>query len=145
MEKDLVIREAKKEDSKQIIDLFAQLSFETTEENLINFFENKSEIIKSSLFVAELNKEVLGVIDFSVVDYFYYQKPILCVRAIVIDQRYRSLGIGNKLMGFAEDTARVKNCHYIELVSGQKRKDAHRFYSNLGFIQDTHYYFRKLL
>ena len=95
------------------------------------------------LYLAEKDNSILGVIDFSVVDYFYYQKPILCIRAIVVDKTSRGQGIGNKLMEFAQEQAIKNNCRYIELVSGVQRKDAHRFYLNAGFSNDTHLYFRK--
>lgn len=144
MEDNILIRKAVKEDATKIIDLFTQLTFESTEDKLLDFFEN-NEIPKSFLYLAEQNKTILGAIDFSIVNYFYYQEPVLCIRAIVIDETKRGQGIGHKLMEFAEDQARNNNCYYLELVSGIKRHDAHRFYLNLGFSNDTHYYFRKFL
>lgn len=145
MEDNILIRKAINEDVTKILDLFTQLGFESTKEKLISFFENNTELPKSFLYVAEQNKNILGAMDFSIVEYFYYQKPVLCIRAMVIDETKRGQGLGQKLIKFAEEQAKSKNCEYLELVSGVKRKDAHRFYLNLGFSKDTHYYFRKVL
>ena len=42
-------------------------------------------------------------------------------------------GIGKELMIWAINRAREENCVSIQLAANLERKDAHRFYENLGF------------
>lgn len=40
----------------------------------------------------------------------------------------RSGGVGRALLGYLEDRARALGCHVLNLDSGTRRTDAHRFY-----------------
>lgn len=46
----------------------------------------------------------------------------------------RGLGIGERLIRHAIETARAAGCSLVQLTSDNSRPDAHRFYGRLGFI-----------
>lgn len=52
----------------------------------------------------------------------------------------RSLGYGGMLFDWICDEGRRRGCNQIRLVSGVKRKDAHRFYERKGMAFEAHYY-----
>ena len=61
--------------------------------------------------------------------------PEVMVQALVIDAAQRSKGIGEALMGVAEQWARESGSATVSLYSGSQRADAHRFYERLGYAR----------
>jgi ribosomal protein S18 acetylase RimI-like enzyme len=59
------------------------------------------------------------------------------VESVRVDAKYRGQGIGKELMLWAIGRAKEENCIAMQLTTNADRKDAHRFYENLGF-QGTH-------
>lgn len=55
------------------------------------------------------------------------------VESVRVDEKYRRQGFGKQLMKWAIERAREENCFAIQLTTNAERKDAHRFYENLGF------------
>jgi len=55
------------------------------------------------------------------------------VESVRVDRKYRGQGIGKNLMLWAINRAKEENCFAIQLTTNADRKDAHRFYENLGF------------
>jgi GNAT superfamily N-acetyltransferase len=53
---------------------------------------------------------------------------LLFVDDLVVDDRFRSQGIGGQLMAELENRARASGCDRIELDTGVANKGAHRFY-----------------
>ncbi|WP_417671368.1 GNAT family N-acetyltransferase [Roseibium sp.] len=56
----------------------------------------------------------------------------------------RGKGIGAQMMAHAEDLARKAGAGLMQLTSNKTRKDAHRFYDQLGYDQ-SHVGFKKML
>lgn len=52
---------------------------------------------------------------------------------VFVDPEQRGTGVGTALMHWAMDYCRQAGCGMIQLTSNKQRKDAHRFYSRLGF------------
>ena len=42
--------------------------------------------------------------------------------------------MGQQLMAWAIDQARMRGCFMMQLTSDKSRVDAHRFYARLGFV-----------
>jgi GNAT superfamily N-acetyltransferase len=57
---------------------------------------------------------------------------ILYVDDLVTDSEHRSRGYGKSLLRWLLEEARRRGCAYLELDSGLKRLDAHRFYRRHG-------------
>jgi ribosomal protein S18 acetylase RimI-like enzyme len=64
--------------------------------------------------------------------------------AIVVDRRYRRLGIGEALLSAVEQRARKIGCSLIFLTTADRRDGAHAFYRRIGF-EETGRRFVKLL
>ena len=45
----------------------------------------------------------------------------------------RGTGIGKAMVGWAIDRCRDRGCRMVQLTADKSRKDAHRFYEQLGF------------
>lgn len=57
---------------------------------------------------------------------------VLYVDDLVTSKPHRSKGYGRQLLNWLWEEAKRQNCQYLELDSGVKRFDAHRFYETNG-------------
>ncbi|HEY1663648.1 MAG TPA: GNAT family N-acetyltransferase [Verrucomicrobiae bacterium] len=58
--------------------------------------------------------------------------PVLYVDDLVTAAEHRSRGYGKALLAWLLEEAKKQECQYLELDSGLKRLDAHRFYELNG-------------
>ena len=56
------------------------------------------------------------------------------IEGVRVSGTCRGLGIGERLIRRAIETARAAGCSLVQLTSDNSRPDAHRFYARLGFI-----------
>ncbi|MFC9756116.1 GNAT family N-acetyltransferase [Streptomyces sp. NPDC056921] len=66
------------------------------------------------------------------------------IEAVRVRADRRGGGLGRELMKQAVDRARLRGCGLMQLTSGKRRADAHRFYESLGFAR-SHEGFRLAL
>lgn len=74
----------------------------------------------------------------------YYSGKVFYLQTIIVDEHYRNLGIGKKIMDDIIAVSSEEKCRAIELDSAFFREDAHRFYMTTGF-QKRGFVFSKLL
>ena len=55
------------------------------------------------------------------------------ISGLIIDQRFRSRGIGKVLLDAAEKWARSRGCNAISVHSNVTRERAHQFYARNGY------------
>lgn len=72
-------------------------------------------------------------------------RPFMVIENVIVSQHVRKQGVGQKLMAEIERIAKERNCGYMILVSGDQRKEAHRFYEKLGFGDEKVQGYRKHL
>jgi len=63
-------------------------------------------------------------------------RSICFLENVVTDENYRKQGLARKVIEMAIEDARANNCYKVILQSNCKRKEAHKFYENLGFDGD---------
>ena len=63
---------------------------------------------------------------------------------VIIDDAYRSHGIGKKLIEFISDYARKKSCNWIELNSYVHNFPSHKFFYNHGFVAKGYHFVKEL-
>lgn len=74
-----------------------------------------------------------------------YNGRYLFIFDLVTKEEERSRGYGAKLLRHLEAFARARGCRLVELTSGLKRTDAHRFYEEkMGYTRNS-WVFRKRL
>lgn len=142
---DLRLRQATLHDTPAIAPLIVQLGYDVSESE-----------IRTRIGIAladHAHSLVLGEIDGEVAAFMHcflrpaIDKPFeLVVQALVVDDRYRSLGVGARMMDEAERIACQSGCASVTLSSHERRQDAHRFYASLGYRHfATSAHFRKEL
>jgi GNAT superfamily N-acetyltransferase len=139
---ELSIRKAKLDDLSTIVNMLADDFLGSQREKLqdplpesyINAFREIEADPNNELIVAALSGEVIGTLQLTYIPSLSFQgSKRATVESVRVDARYRGKAIGREMMIWAMERAREKGCVSMQLTSHADRKDAHRFYENLGF------------
>ena len=84
-------------------------------------------------FVAEYQKEVVGVIGVGVNRYYEKNGTYGRLLALVVDEKLKGRGIGASLVTEGERWLKEREVSSIVVNSGKQRHAAHRFYERLGY------------
>ena len=140
------IRQARESDHARIAELAGQLSYPSTPEEVAQRLGEMKGSAQHAVFVAELeNGEIAGWIAV-----FVYRTVEAEARAeisgLVVDERFRSQRIGERLLACSEEWAGERGCSAIGLRSNVIRERAHSFYERHGYAHiKTQKSFRKQL
>ena len=112
----------------------------------------ESLLKERALEMAEQNYECLGIYDseqlIGVCGMWFqtrhYAGKSLEVDHVIIDEEYRSKGIGKGMMDFVYDYARTKGCNWVELNTYVHNFPSHKFYYNEGFIAKGYHFIKEL-
>lgn len=63
---------------------------------------------------------------------------------VIIDDNYRSHGIGKKMVAFVSDYAKKKSCNWVELNSYVYNFSSHKFFYNQGFVAKGYHFVKEL-
>jgi GNAT superfamily N-acetyltransferase len=140
------IRPAHPLDHARIAELAGQLSYPSAPEEIARRLQGIKTSAEAAVFVAELETcEIAGWIAV-----FVYRTVEADARAevsgLVVDERFRSQRVGERLLARAEEWARENGCQAIGLRSNVIRDRAHAFYERHGYAHvKTQKAFRKQL
>ena len=87
--------------------------------------------------MADQESKITGLVSVIFLQRLNRAKQEMYIPELVVTERKRSLGIGEKLVEFCEELAKKNNCYRIRLESGNMRIKSHKFYKNLGFEQSS--------
>lgn len=126
-----------------IIPLMQQLGNFSVSETLLK--ERLQEMVKQ-------NYECLGVFDseklIGVCGLWFqtrhYAGRSVEVDHVIIDDAYRSHGIGKILMEYVYEYAREKSCKWVELNTYVHNFPSHKFYYNQGFVAKGYHFVKEL-
>jgi len=145
------IRKAKNQDIPQIQELYKQLSFEpekyqkTPKPDCCRILKELEKYPNAALMVAEEDGKVVGTTFLAVLPAFAHgTSPFGVIEYVVVDENYRSKGIGKALMDECKIRAKAAGCYKVMLASSKQRTRAHKFYREMGFKEDAlsfRYYF----
>ena len=89
--------------------------------------------IDNVTLVAEVDGDVLGVIDMEYHQRLGDHRPQARVHDLVVTARARGLGVGGALLSRAEELARRRGCFRMALVTAGWRTDTIAFYERQGW------------
>ena len=142
------IREAKKEDLKQITPILEQIS-KMHYENRPDIFRNKDmsvieeeakEIIESNerkmVVAIDNNSKIYGLLIYKIKEVKFHTNlkdyKSLWIEELGVEQNCRKTGIGKMLIDEAEKIAKLLNCKRIELNCWNFNENAINFYEHMG-------------
>jgi GNAT superfamily N-acetyltransferase len=140
----IIIRRARKSDLSQLIAMFAADDVgghgDTTDADAYDDYLRAFNMIDASqneqLFVAERDGDVVGTFQ------ILFNRTLtgrgslsMIIEAVQTRPDMRGQGIGARMIGYAIEEAKRRDCRLVQLTSNAARTDAHRFYERLGFAK----------
>jgi predicted N-acetyltransferase YhbS len=134
------IRAAREEDLDAVADLLRQLGYPVTSGEITSCFAETLRSRQADIFVAEVSgSAVAGMISLVRFPALRLNGFQVCIEEMVVDSAHRGMGIGGRLVRFAEAYAREKGAVMLEVLSNRKRESFHRkFYEKNGFVLSNH-------
>lgn len=138
----LLIREAKALDAEAIAALIRQLGFDVTPADVSTRLRTLAKGGEPALVAAR--NGVIGCLTWHVTPVIHRPTPVGRVTMLVVTERARREGVGEKLVAEAEARTAARGCGLIEVTSNIELGGAHEFYRRIGF-ERTSYRFVKTL
>jgi len=139
----IYIRTAIKDDLTAVYGLMKQLSHhDFTREQFEDCFLYNLE--RRRVLVYEKDSYICGCIIFNIHYHLHFSRKSAEIVNLVVDKNARRRGIGKELLAYIERIAIENDCVCVEVASGKRREDAHRFYEREGYVCD-HYKLTKEL
>src|SRR5260221_7102256 len=127
-----MMRTAKKTDAEEIARLSAQLGYSTALEQITSRIDRFLYDKNAAIFVYEIpDNHLAGWVH--VFGKHLLHAEYAEIGGLVVDKPFRRQGIGLQLMKKSEEWARENDYHEIRLRSGDERKEAHKFYKQIGY------------
>lgn len=128
------IRKIAVEDAESIAVLSEQLGYPLPVAEIIERIKEISSKEDHIAFVASENEKIVGWIHaFKAV--LLESRPFIEIGGLVVDENFRGKGIGKRLVQSVQQWSVEKNINEIRVRSHVKRKEAHRFYTTIGFTE----------
>ncbi|MEU4155175.1 GNAT family N-acetyltransferase [Actinoplanes sp. NPDC026670] len=130
---DLQLRPVRRQDVSAITGLLGQLGYPTTEAVVLERLHLWLDDPSSWLIGADDDGELVGVAALHVMPMLEISGKLGRLLALVVDERYRSRGVGQLLVAATERQARAAGCVKLEITSNRLRTRTHEFYQLLGY------------
>lgn len=133
------VRSCKCDDINVVYELICELEecqFDYEKFKLV--YRSKLNNEKNHYFVAIYDKMIVGFISIYIDYQLHHEDKVATIEELIINNKYRSMGIGKILVEHAVALAKKQQCEIIELTSNLKRLRAHQFYQNNGFIKSSY-------
>jgi GNAT superfamily N-acetyltransferase len=93
----------------------------------------KIEAAGHCALLAEMDGRVVGCLTTSMTSVLHRPAPVGRISLMVVDEAFRSQGIGAQMVAAAEQMLAGKGCQLVEVTSNLRRTDAHRFWERNGY------------
>lgn len=109
------------------------------------FYQMLNEMISNGykMIAAYNNKKCVGVSGYWISTKIYSGK-FLEIDNLIVDNKFRSIGIGKKLCKYMKKIAVNQKCETIMLDAYAENSNAHRFYYREGFFVRGFHFIKKL-
>jgi GNAT superfamily N-acetyltransferase len=132
------IRQAVPEDAKFILSLLAQLGYpDFSEADAREKIEVYTKPGYRMLVSVDRGGNVVGFIALHWFELAHWKGMMGRITAFCIDEKIRGQGFGQQLLLAGEIILREQGAIKIEVTSNARRADAHRFYLNGGYVEDS--------
>jgi GNAT superfamily N-acetyltransferase len=140
----MVIRSANKKDCENCLKLLRQLwspeyeldsaqSERLSPEKLHELYGCILENPDCEVVVAEKDNHVIAMMDLKFRETFFHGGWTMLIEDLVVDEKFRRQGVGQRMVGLAEEMAMRRGCCTVELNSDLYREDTHRFWEAMGY------------
>jgi GNAT superfamily N-acetyltransferase len=135
---EITLREARESDLPNILSLYAQLGQDDGSVLPLDIAGGIYARMKSypdySIHVALVEGRTVGTFALLIMDNLgHVGTPSAILEDVVVAEEVRGLGIGKRMMEYANTLCRQKGCYKMSFSSNINREAAHHFYEKLGF------------
>ena len=133
----MIIRVATASDAPAVQRLLEQLgypnlSLDDTKRNLSHHHDPNYQVL-----VGEIETHVVAFIALHCFHLMHWKEKMGRISAFCVEEGFRSKGVGRQMLHAGEEWLRSKGCAKIEVTSNARRVQAHQFYLNLGYTEDS--------
>ena len=139
-----MIRPATVEDAHVIEKLLTELGYADTSSFISIRINELLEHPDAMLFLYELEGLPVALLSLHIIPQIALFGSFLRISYFIVEENARSLKIGSELEAFATHIAQEKRCDRIEVHCHERRKDAHRFYEQHGYVESSKYYVKQI-
>ena len=138
-----VFREAADRDLAAIVTMLADDALGATRERpgepldaaYLDAFAAIERDPNNELVVVETDGGLAGVMQLTFIPYLSHTGAWRClIEGVRIARSHRGQGLGGRMIRWAIERARQRDCRLVQLTSDKQRPDALRFYGALGFV-----------
>ncbi len=147
MNNEITFREADEQDLEQIVAMLSDDVLGSKRERFelplpssyVKAFKAIEADVNNELIVTEYDGRIIGVMQITFTPYITYQGGWRAtIEGVRISSNARGMGVGTKMIEFAIERAKARDCHLIQLTTDKQRDEALQFYENLGFSATHH-------
>ena len=135
-----MIREARKEDLDQMLELYLHLHEDGIPEHDDHLYEVWDKIIGDEdyhVIVCEIDGKIVSSCScYIIYNLTHNVRPFALVEYVVTHEDYRCHGYASDCLARAKEIANSKNCYKIMLMTGSKRESTLNFYRKAGYRSD---------
>ncbi|MFC2330592.1 MAG: GNAT family N-acetyltransferase [Treponema sp.] len=132
-----MVREARKEDLTELLNLYLFLHEDTVPENsslLENTWKTIIEDENHHIIVNEVNgKIVSSCVCVIIPNLTRNLRPYAFIENVVTHEDYRGKGFASECLNYAKEIAIKNNCYKMMLLTGTKNEKTLNFYKNTGY------------
>ncbi len=132
-----MVREAKKEDLKEILELYLYLHEESIPEQSEHLLTTWKQILEDEnhhLIVNESNGKIVSSCVCVIIPNLTRKvRPYAFVENVVTHIDFRRQGMASECLNYAKQIAEQYNCYKMMLLTGSKTKETLDFYRNMGY------------
>ncbi|MDN5784691.1 MAG: GNAT family N-acetyltransferase [Corynebacterium casei] len=93
----------------------------------------------NELIVGVIDDVIVGMFQITFIPYLTYKgRWRALIEGVRVSSTIRSRGVGEAMLHWAIDRARIRNCIMVQLTTDVLREDALRFYERMGFVSSHH-------
>ena len=135
-----MIREARKEDLEQLLELYLFLhedSIPAHDERLIKMWDGMMNDPNHHVIVCEIDGKIVSSVCCIIIRNLTHNvRPFALVEYVVTHEDYRGKGYATECLNYARDLARAEDCYKIMLMTGSKKESTLNFYRRAGYSSD---------
>jgi ribosomal protein S18 acetylase RimI-like enzyme len=133
------------DDYSSIFELLKQLwpDIQLKYETLQVVYEKALKSKNQKFIIGSIDNKIVGFCSLTIKNSLWQSGNIGHIDELIVDKSFREKGVGRKLLDKVTKIAEANKCKRIELDSAFHRKEAHKFYENLGY-ENRAYLFSKV-
>lgn len=132
-----MVREAKKEDLREVLELYLCLHENSVPELSERLMLTWNQIMQDKnhhLIVNEVNGKIISSCVCVIIPNLTRNvRPYAFVENVVTHFQFRGKGYATECLNFARDIAEEENCYKMMLLTGSKEEKTLNFYKNAGY------------